>query len=723
MVNSYYTVIVGTQPGVYRDWTQAAPKVNEISGAIHKKFKTHAEAWDAFNMAEREGAVRAVRVEPDAVATVSAPLSRISLPRDGRQRPRPQEPRVSQEALGEYAVAQSTGPVTRLGRHSRRNSNGSGSRPTRRGQTSRNVSLQHPTQRIGPVAVGADSRGRCMSESREGLNQGPRNVRAYLDSAGAASTSRETRQTFWGDPGNPGISANHARTYGPLSTLPAADDRANIGLEAHARRDILNPVASPGVQNWGDHSEERRAGGVQSLGQDVSSRSFDLQLQTRTEVGDSLRVPVLSRPPSACSHLSVSSSVSSFDVDFSVQVGSSGFELHRRSESADTPRSVPSPVPSEFSFAMAGLVEGIGPGPSAQSQDDLNEDDSERDATLTILWPYAPDNSRLFGTLRASPSGHVRSPQADLSYPRGDSPPPCRPLSPSLVASPSRTPTHLRTQDIRLSLVGIAASSPRRSPPSPPLPSHVDLEASRSAAATSLGLSLGGDAVSSLRHHPLPRSPAVQASPSSSPAYYRRAGRQSPTGNETYPRNAIPQDQAPPLCLSAAPRDRMQGIVGVELIDGVAPSPHRIPLPLSPAPSARSSSVRSLAQPSHRHRPEMPLYPSLANGGGALLSPSGLDIAFGLPTPALSPIQVPAVIRSPSMDPRSPLSSQTRIPGNFMGLLRVVSLISSQSSLMHSFPETFFSVVLRPLETTMCEHFRDLWGKKNTWNLARGAPV
>ena len=38
---------------------------------------------------------------------------------------------------------------------------------------------------------------------------------------------------------------------------------------------------------------------------------------------------------------------------------------------------------------------------------------------------------------------------------------------------------------------------------------------------------------------------------------------------------------------------------------------------------------------------------------------------------------------------------------------------------MHSFSETFFSVVLRPLGT-MCEHFRDLWGK-NTWNLVGSA--
>lgn len=408
----------------------------------------------------------------------------------------------------------------------------------------------------------------------------------------------------------------------------------------------------------------------------MSSYTFDLPLQ---EVGGSLTVPILPRPPSACSHISVCSSAEtasslSFDADLSVQVGSSGFELHRRSEAADAPRSVPSPAPSELCFVIADSLEGIGPGPSAQSQ----EDDSERNAPLTILRPRAPENSRLFGTRRVSPLGHMRSPLADISHPRGDSPPPTRNRpSPSMVASTSRTPTHLRTQDIRLGLVGIAASSPRRaaSPWSPSLPSQT----SRSVA-TGLELSLRGDAVSSPRHHPLPQLPLAQASPRGNPAHYRRAreiGAQSPAGDQTHPRNATPQDQAAPLRLSPATRDRtqgMQGFAGMELMDGVAPSPSRIPLPLSPATSASL-----LAQPRHRHRPDMPLYPSLADGDhggayGAPLSPSGLDIAFGLPTPALSPTQVPVVIRSPSMDPRSPVSPRTRIPGvNIMGLLRVVS--------------------------------------------------
>ena len=67
----------------------------------------------------------------------------------------------------------------------------------------------------------------------------------------------------------------------------------------------------------------------------------------------------------------------------------------------------------------------------------------------------------------------------------------------------------------------------------------------------------------------------------------------------------------------------------------------------------------------------MSLYPPLASEDPELLSPSGLNLALGLPTPGLSPIQTQALIRSPSMDPRSPVPSQMRIPGDIIGLLLV----------------------------------------------------
>ncbi len=86
MVKYYYTVIVGTRPGVYTDWyllagwfnlyygqaniyfrSQAAPNVIEVSGAIHKKYKSSREAWEAYHTAAREGRVRAVEVDTQPV--------------------------------------------------------------------------------------------------------------------------------------------------------------------------------------------------------------------------------------------------------------------------------------------------------------------------------------------------------------------------------------------------------------------------------------------------------------------------------------------------------------------------------------------------------------------------------------------------------------------------------------------------------------------------------
>ncbi|KAF8502104.1 hypothetical protein F5888DRAFT_1169493 [Russula emetica] len=65
MARGFYTVIVGTQPGIYTDWTQAALRVSEISGAIFKRYKTYPDALDAFNNAMRDGKVRAVQVDLD----------------------------------------------------------------------------------------------------------------------------------------------------------------------------------------------------------------------------------------------------------------------------------------------------------------------------------------------------------------------------------------------------------------------------------------------------------------------------------------------------------------------------------------------------------------------------------------------------------------------------------------------------------------------------------
>jgi hypothetical protein len=156
---------------------QVAPKVSEIPGAIHKKFKTRAQALEAFHMAVREGDVRAVQVEPDEeVATISSP-SMISVARDTRQSSRPRVPQVSNR--------------------DRKGSGGKTGETTRKEDAPNNASLRHPKNRMGSVTVGTELQVRCASEPYENLNHGLINVCTTLHSTGRAgpSSSRTGDQT------------------------------------------------------------------------------------------------------------------------------------------------------------------------------------------------------------------------------------------------------------------------------------------------------------------------------------------------------------------------------------------------------------------------------------------------------------------------------------------------------------------------------------------------
>jgi hypothetical protein len=72
--------------------TQAAPKVSNISGAIHKKYKTRVEAREAFERARQQGTVRAVPGDPesDTVSSSSDPSVQLPVVQDNRQRFRQQ---------------------------------------------------------------------------------------------------------------------------------------------------------------------------------------------------------------------------------------------------------------------------------------------------------------------------------------------------------------------------------------------------------------------------------------------------------------------------------------------------------------------------------------------------------------------------------------------------------------------------------------------------------
>ncbi|KZT28997.1 hypothetical protein NEOLEDRAFT_689624 [Neolentinus lepideus HHB14362 ss-1] len=56
----WYVVIAGTQPGIYRTWSDVAPKVAGITKSIHESFKTEEEAVEVYERALRTGAVKVI---------------------------------------------------------------------------------------------------------------------------------------------------------------------------------------------------------------------------------------------------------------------------------------------------------------------------------------------------------------------------------------------------------------------------------------------------------------------------------------------------------------------------------------------------------------------------------------------------------------------------------------------------------------------------------------
>jgi hypothetical protein len=242
MVKYYYTVIVGTQPGVYGDWyllagrfaymrtnnpsprTQVAPKVSEISGAIHKKFKTHAEAWDAFHRAAREGTVRVVQVEPES-DTVS--LSDSVAP-DNCQRFRHQSrTRGTWVSQGETHERNVERPTPSLRTATRRqpyfHRHRAASFAHANIMSSTHAGPSSLAERMGGVSISAEPRERRSS------NQESRNVPAYMNNLNT------------GRPGSPSPSSRpvglftRARTderwqgseRGPVGPVPSSS-RADI---------------------------------------------------------------------------------------------------------------------------------------------------------------------------------------------------------------------------------------------------------------------------------------------------------------------------------------------------------------------------------------------------------------------------------------------------------------------------------------------------------------
>jgi hypothetical protein len=751
--------------------TQAAPKVSEIAGAIHKRFKTRTEALEAFNRARREGTVRAVPVEPESdTASSSDSSSQLSVARDNCQRfPRNELP-LEREIVGRPRPAPR--PATRLERYFQRK---------RASASSTHADILSPThegpsgsaERMGRVIVGVDgprerqifnqesrnapvagydaehygfpssrpadppTRGRS-DERWQGSQHGP--VGALPSSSRAdnshtviphrearpASTSTGTGRRLCESPraamsqsaesGVPmrgfsrlpqidqGVPENAVRTYGrPLASSPPAAQvgRANIGSEgsnslfflpqswpANEPSDInlaytpASPVASPRIHGERAEKGKQRAS-VQSADEHLDSFDWSEILSTSTpplpqttiEADDYPSVPVLSRPPSACSYISLASATDSFRSVFSFDICDVDFSAVETSEPPGrSAHASPTPLPAA---SHVTLSEDAIPGSPARNQDSLSEKDDGNSPPLIIPPPHASsDNSRPFGNVSDSTSPHRHSPRVDRQPALDGCQALSRPPSPTIVASTSRSTSRLSThQSTPLSYIDTSALSPLR--PSPVfspllLQPYVDLESSPSAETIGLGLSIEDAA--------LPPRTEPQSTASILP--YRPVASivgQSPIRADRSPRNA-PNSQAE----TSPSRFRAVACGGtggrMRPMCSAAPSPHNVPLPLSPTNTCGGTtpgpSAQLQVQPGHRPSPKHPFYPSLSAGDDtdsdhrprapSLLSPSSLHIAFGLLTPGLSPVQVPAVIRSPSSDPRSPIRQGMRIPGDIM---------------------------------------------------------
>ncbi|KAI9458548.1 hypothetical protein F5148DRAFT_1220294, partial [Russula earlei] len=379
-------------------------------------------------------------------------------------------------------------------------------------------------------------------------------------------------------------------------------------------------------------------------------------LQTGVEPDGALHAPVLSRPSSACSHISLASSAEICQSVFSFDESPGRF--------AHGARWAPQPVVSPL--ASSSPVKDAILGLSSQIQGVSSTGKREDDPLLTPPALCAsPDESGL-GSLPGvlSPLEHTCFLHADRSCMRNDDPPP--------------------------SPIDISPPSPPRVWPlwSPLLPPHTNLEAppNRPAEVTGLGLSIEGAALLSSGCHPQSYR-SITPTPSGSLSY-KRAGsieERSPIRSEPSPR-VPPASQDQPLL--GQPGSAASGHTPGEerecMKSGV-PSDYDVPLPMSRCTSSASGSSRLSshlqAQPSHRLSPQMPFYPSFTgddNPPTAHLSTSGRHVPFGLPTPELSPMQAPAIIRSPSADPRSPISMLTRIPGSVMEFSRLHRFAHSQ---------------------------------------------
>ncbi|KAI9442282.1 hypothetical protein H4582DRAFT_1927551 [Lactarius indigo] len=566
MVKFYYTVIVGTKPGVYEDWAQAAPTVIGISGAIHRKYNTRREAWEAFDTAEREGMVRTIITDP---ATPNRRVRRSS-----------QQNRTANSTTNDVTW------------------------PTRRdpGNASRNTSPSVSAQNVDPViSIGVGPLRRATSEYHGNSGQPLRTMSS---------------------PGNPHSLSSPSSPAGPSRVY----EHAGVSSRGFSSWQVENrpnneqgTTGSPGASNTvTQHGEARAAGTSREMGRRTRESPIPAPLRLLQtghlvhEVPGRLQIEDISE--TAARYRQV--------LDHFLAPGA------QATIGSDYP-----PIPSTLGDQLVDHDEGQG--------------------SRSRVWDFVLGQARSQGDDNNRRRASLQCVDTSLD-------------SPGSMQRVQNNHSQLQNRTESPYSLGASNLSPLSSsflrgvwPPSSP--SHFSFEVSPTASG--LGLLTG---VASPRHHPLPQSPAAQNFPES---LVDRSGTsidiQSPTRDPEPSFDAPQQDQvSSPHPTTATPEDTQSVRTGQ--IDYGSLSHHNIPLPPSPVPSASGSHPRLQVQPAHRRSPRMPMYPPLPSQDPELLSLSGLDIGFGLPTPRLSPTQVQAVVRPPSMDPRSPVPTRMRIPGDIM---------------------------------------------------------
>ena len=227
-----------------------APTVLGVPGAIHKKFKTHAEAWAAFNQATHEGTVRKVRIDPGSdTASSSDPPRPPRVARGNRQRFRRQHRAQGHHGHELERPEPTLRPATRLQSYFRRERATGATHPNI--VPSAHAGPSGIAERTGRITVGGEPEDRQQSFNQE-ARQTPEHVDDTESSASPSSrpvcppTRRRSHERRWqgGQHGQVGAQQSSSRAGDSQTAVPRREARRPLGASTERRRQSCE---SPGA--------------------------------------------------------------------------------------------------------------------------------------------------------------------------------------------------------------------------------------------------------------------------------------------------------------------------------------------------------------------------------------------------------------------------------------------------------------------------------------------